>query len=95
MSRPKNGSTPKNLTFRPVVIQKAKEIQAETGEELAVLCARLINEEYDRRVDREALLVELLAELFGRKPDEIRTMIDERMAQAKAELESAKGRAKE
>lgn len=43
-----NGNTiSKNLTFRPVVIAKAKEILSRTGEEFAVMAARLINEKYD------------------------------------------------
>lgn len=38
----------KNLTFSEVVINKADEIMAARGEEFSPMCARLINEEYDR-----------------------------------------------
>lgn len=44
----------KNLTFSKVVAKKVAEIRADTGEKWAVLCARLINEEYDRRFNSPA-----------------------------------------
>lgn len=47
--RKKSGRITKNLTFAPAVDAKAQEIQRESGEEWAVMCARLINEEYNRK----------------------------------------------
>lgn len=50
MSKPKKpGRDPKNLTFAPIVVAKAEEIRGDTGEKWAVMCARLITEEYDRK----------------------------------------------
>jgi hypothetical protein len=52
VSKPKGAgrSIPKNLTFQPVVKKKADEIMAQTGEKMAVMCARLIVEEYERKL---------------------------------------------
>lgn len=50
---------------------------AKTGDpSFSALCVRLINEEHDRRVDREGWLVEMISELTGQAPNEVRRMID-------------------
>jgi hypothetical protein len=46
--RPTGDSENVTLTFRPVAIVKAKRIMEERGETFSGLCARLINDEYDR-----------------------------------------------
>lgn len=87
----------KNLTFLPVVVQKADEIMLKTGDpSFSALCVRLINEEHDRRIDREAWLVISIAEALGKTPGEVRAMIDERIPEAEKQLrhERRKGRVK-
>lgn len=88
---------PKNLTFLPVVIEKAEEIRRKTGDPtFSALCVRLITEEHDRRVDREGWIVEIIATAIGKPAEEVRALIDARMPQAERELkrEHRKGRAK-
>lgn len=87
----------KNLTFLPVVTEKAEEIRQKTGDpSFSALCVRLINEEHDRRVDRESWMINVIATAIGKPVEEVRALIDARMPQAERELkrEHRKGRAK-
>ena len=79
------------ISITPSILRKAEEVMnARSFSDFSGMLHQLIREEYERRVGREAYMVNALAEAIGVTPDEIRGMIDARLPQAERELRRKK-----
>lgn len=85
------------ISISDSIYRKAKRImKVRDFADFSGLLHQLIREEYERRIDREAWIVEIIATAIGKPVEEVRALIDARLPQAELELkrERRKGRAK-
>lgn len=87
MKKAKAKAVRTTISITPSIYQKAVEVmRVRDFADFSGMLHQLIREEYERRIDREAWIVNAIATAIGKSVEEVRELIDARIPQAEHEL---------